>query len=131
MKIDGVDEEVQQMYDMQDEDVYCTQAGLMYQFFEKATERMVIAHYEAGIGDWMELHDLTLVGFMLYPHLFDFKHVRCVIDQSNGMVHFEKGLKVKDAESIQMPNCFVALKVENDKFLKVFTRDMMKMINAL
>ena len=131
MKVDGVDEEVQQLYDMQEEDVYCTQTGLMYQFFEKATERMIIAHYEAGIGDYMELHDLTLVGFMLYPHLFDFKYVKCVIDMTNGMVHFDKRLKLKTADTIQRPNCIVALKVESDKFVKAFTRDIMKMLNTL
>eukprot|EP01083_Nonionella_stella_P288654 982247_1 len=131
MRIDGVDDDVQQMYDVQEEDVYCTQTGLMYQFLEKATERQIVAHFETGIGDYMELHDLSLIGFMLYPHLFDFKYVKCNIDKGSGLIWFDKRLQKPTAEGIAIPNCLVAHKVDEEQFVRVFTRDMMFMLNEL
>ena len=131
MKIDGVDDEVQQMYDVQEEDVYCTQTGLMYHFLEKATEKMIIQHYEWGIGDYMELHDLSIIGFILYPHLFDFKYVKCNVDKSNGLIYFDKRLMVPQPSTIQRPNCMIALNIDKERFLKAYTRDMLIMLNKL
>lgn len=131
MKMDGVDEEVQQMYDVQEEDLYCTQTGLMYHFLEKATEKMIVAHVEWGHGDWMELHDPAVIGFLLYPHLFDFKHVECKIDRRNGMVYYDQRLVAPTKETIKRPNCFVATDVEVELFLRVFTRDIIEMLKSL
>jgi len=132
MKMEGIDTDVQQMYDVQEEDLFCTQTGLMYHFLEKSTEKMIVAHLEWGCnGGAMELHDPAVVGFILYPQLYDLKHVQCKIDRKNGMVYFDKRLMPPTADTIIRPNCFVANNVDIPQFLRAFTRDVLAMLNNL
>merc|ERR1712244_109073 len=125
MKIDGVDEEVAQMYDVSEEDVYCTQSALMYHFLEQATEKQVLAHFEWGIGDYMELHDPAVVGLLLYPHLFELRYVRCEVE--DGVICYDERL-TKPKMGVT-PNCMVVVDVDEKRFLTAFTRDLLGVLN--
>jgi len=131
MKMEGIDEEVQQMYDVKEEDLYCTQTGLMYHFIEKTTEKMIVAHFEWGNGEKMELHDPAVVGIILYPHLFEMKHVQCKIDRQNGMVYYDQRLLPPTEETMVRPNCFVVTDVDVPMFMRAFTRDFLEILKNL
>ena len=114
-----------------EQDLYCTPTGLLYHFLEKTTEKMIVAHFEWGHGDKMELHDPAVVGFIMYPHLFDLKHVQCKIDKKNGMIYYDKRLMPPTEDTVTRPNCFIATDVDVALLLRAFTRDLLGILNTI
>ena len=107
-------------------DSQCTRASLLFCFLEQATQRQVVAHSERGIGQYMEMHDPAVVGLLLYPHLFSLKHVHCEVQ--DGVIHYDQTMTASKAK---IPNCMVVVDVDEEKFIRVFARDLLELLNTL
>ena len=92
---------------------------------------MIIKHFEWGHGDQMELHDPAVVGFILYPHLFEMKHIQCKVDRSNGLFYYDRRLMPPTEDTVRRPNCFVMTDVDELRFLRAFTRDLLSILNTI
>ena len=136
-ELDGYDES--DLYDSDrssaDEDDFddfkCTQSGILYIFYEKMMTELIRKNYMDGIADGLLIGEASIILYFLYPHLYDFKYVHCMINAENGMVHYDKGLGVIDEDSVVIPNCFVNLHVDDTQIVHGFTRDAVNMIHGV
>ena len=111
------------------DDFQCTQTGLLYIFYEKMMEELLKSNYMDGKCDCVHIEDGVIIGYLLYPHLFDFKYVKCKINKENGMIYYDQTLHEKNNDTIEIPNCFINLDVENEKIVHVLARDTVKMLH--
>ena len=80
--------------------------------------------------DCVHIDDAIIIGYLLYPQLFDFKYVKCKVVQETGMIYYDKRLDVNKNDTIEIPNCFINLDVDANKIIHVFARDQVKMLHT-
>ena len=112
------------------DDFQCTQTGLLYIFYEKMMEEVLKINYLNGECDCVQIKDAAIIGYLLYPHLFDFKYVKCKVIKESGMIYYDQRLEIMKEDTIEIPNCFVNLDVNADKMVHAFARDSVSMLHG-
>eukprot|EP01084_Bolivina_argentea_P300258 517696_1 len=113
------------------DDFQCTQTGLMYIFYEKMMEETLRLNYMNGFSDSLLIEDASIIGYFLYPHLYDFKYVNCKVNKQNGMIWYDNTLNIITNNTITIPNCFINLNVDVEKIIHGFTRDSVHMMHMI
>src|SRR5690606_5298016 len=105
----------------------------LYNFIINLFDTQFLMHFNWGNGYQMYLYDLTTIGYLIYPTLFQFERIHLFIHKDTGFSYYDSIIIDPNYQNIVnyiLPNSWLCTNIDIEKFINAFIRDVSNLIKS-